>query len=86
MQALGDHLASAAHAPKIFHCPVGLMSAMKKGKKKTLLNKEFSTLSGLTQHVESGACSGGKQVLEEAMKIVSGKLKEMGFKEIKLLK
>ncbi|KAL8879911.1 MAG: hypothetical protein Q9192_008134 [Flavoplaca navasiana] len=86
MQALGDHLTSAAHAPKIYHCPVGLMSAIKKGKKKTSLNKEFSTLSGLTQHVESGACNRGKQVLEEAMKIVSGKLKELGFKEIKLLK
>ncbi|KAL8679327.1 MAG: hypothetical protein Q9186_004374 [Xanthomendoza sp. 1 TL-2023] len=86
MQALGDHLASPAHAPKIFHCPVDLVRTSKKGKQQKSSIEEFSTLSGLTQHVESGACKGGRKMLEQAMNIVQERLKALGFKEIKLLK
>ncbi|KAL8803204.1 MAG: hypothetical protein Q9182_003305 [Xanthomendoza sp. 2 TL-2023] len=86
VQALSNHITSAAHAPKAFHCPVNLMSAIKKGKQQKPSIKEFSTLSGLTQHVESGACKGGKNMLKGAMDIVQERLKAMGFKEIELLK
>ncbi|KAL8671397.1 MAG: hypothetical protein Q9168_004110 [Polycauliona sp. 1 TL-2023] len=85
MEALESHFDSPAHAPKVFHCPTNLTGSNKKGKRTEPLIKDFSTLSGLTQHVESGACDGGKQMLEEAMKFVSGMLKNLGFKEIKLL-
>ena len=88
-QALENHLASPAHAPKIFHCPVNLISSTKQGKQgkqgKSFI-KEFSTLSGLTQHVESGACDGGKKMVEEVMTFVQEKLGELGFEKIKLLK
>ncbi|KAL8770733.1 MAG: hypothetical protein Q9209_003600 [Squamulea sp. 1 TL-2023] len=86
MQALGNHLASPAHAPKIFHCPVDLVGSEKKGKQPEALIKEFSTLSGLTQHVESGACEGGRKKLEGAMGFVQERLKELGFKDVRLLK
>ncbi|KAL8997171.1 MAG: hypothetical protein Q9169_003498 [Polycauliona sp. 2 TL-2023] len=85
LQALENHFSSPAHAPKIFHCPIKITSSLKKVKQTTSMIKEFSTLSGLTQHVESGTCDGGKQMLEEAMDFVSEKLKGLGFKEIKLL-
>ncbi|KAL8776439.1 MAG: hypothetical protein Q9213_008273 [Squamulea squamosa] len=86
MQALENHLASPAHAPKIFHCPVNVMSSEKEEKQTEALIKEFSTLSGLTQHVESGACDGGRKMLEGAMEFVQEKLNELGFRDVKLLK
>ena len=47
---------SAAHAPKIFRCPNAHLPEVKSG----IARKEkfFSTLSGLSQHLESGACHG----------------------------
>ena len=86
MEAFESHLASPAHAPKIFHCPVNLTSSEKKGNQTEDVIKEFSTLSGLTQHVESGACKGGRQMLQGAMEFVQWKLRDLGFGEIKLLK
>ncbi|KAI4253995.1 MAG: hypothetical protein L6R42_007360 [Xanthoria sp. 1 TBL-2021] len=53
VNALGNHLASPAHAPKIFHCPINLTSSEERGKQTEEMIKDFSTLSGLTQHVES---------------------------------
>lgn len=85
VNALGNHLASPAHAPKIFHCPISLTSSEEKGKQTEEMIKDFSTLSGLTQHVESGACEGGRQMLEGAMEFVQERLKALGFKNIKLL-
>ncbi|KAI4280504.1 MAG: hypothetical protein L6R38_004413 [Xanthoria sp. 2 TBL-2021] len=85
VNALENHLASPAHAPKVFHCPVNLTSSEKKGKQTKEMIKDFSTLSGLTQHVESGVCEGGRQMLEGAMEFVQERLKALGFKNIKLL-
>ncbi|KAI4230059.1 MAG: hypothetical protein L6R36_000316 [Xanthoria steineri] len=85
MHALEDHITSPAHAPKIFHCPIDLSKLGKKGSQTEEMIKDFSTLSGLTQHVESGACEGGRQTLEGAMEFVEEKLKALGFKNIKLL-
>ncbi|KAI5788966.1 hypothetical protein DFH27DRAFT_614547 [Peziza echinospora] len=69
------HLMSAAHAPKIFHCPISILDAGKKDKHM----RSFSTLSGLTQHVESEACKGGKVAFEKVVRFVEGKLRELGF-------
>ncbi|CAL8579742.1 hypothetical protein XPA_005475 [Xanthoria parietina] len=85
VHALDDHLASPAHAPKIFHCPVDLSNLAKKGRQTEEMIKDFSTLSGMTQHIESGACEGGRQTLEGAMEFVQERLKALGFKNIKLL-
>jgi hypothetical protein len=47
--------------------------------------KHFSTLSGLTQHVESGAYVGEIVMLRKAVKYVGGKLKEAGWRGLRLL-
>lgn len=83
--AMQAHMASSAHSPRIFHCPLGIFPSVKgKGAEATM--KTFSTLSGLTQHIESGACRGGNRVLKEAIAMVEGKLRELGFGNVKLLK
>lgn len=56
LEAWRTHTLSAANAPKIFHCSIALLPVIKSG----IARKEkfFSTLSGLSQHLESGACHG----------------------------
>ena len=83
--ALQTHLASPKHAPKNFHCPTNLLSLNLDGGTEPLI-KNFSTLSGLTQHIESGACHGGDTTLKRAIEFVEKRLVEMGFQNIKLLK
>ncbi|MCJ1469089.1 hypothetical protein MMC07_007722 [Pseudocyphellaria aurata] len=88
-RALEMHLASPKHAPKAFHCPTNLFLspvAGKKGKSAAAVSKQFSTLSGLTQHLESGACKGGKAGLKAAVELLEKRLSEMGFKHQGLLK
>ncbi|KAF2723363.1 hypothetical protein K431DRAFT_292737 [Polychaeton citri CBS 116435] len=84
---LHQHLLSAAHAPKIFHCPVGLDTSKKaKGKEgKKCKSKDFSTLSGLTQHIEAGACKGGKSGFKTALKYVERELGALGFGGLRVL-
>lgn len=77
--ALKQHRASAAHAPRIFQCPVSLI----KDHGKANHRKSFSTLSGLAMHVESGAC--GTQTIRKVLTFVNEKLKAAGFREMKLL-
>lgn len=84
MSALHEHAASAKHDPKLFHCPVDLMPRGGGGSEKEV--KAFSTLGGLTQHVESEACKGGKKMLETAMEFVQERLRELGFEGVRLLK
>ncbi|RPB13031.1 hypothetical protein P167DRAFT_475025, partial [Morchella conica CCBAS932] len=48
--ALWQHMNSAAHAPLSYHCPLRLAVGGKG------IMKSFTTLSGMTQHLESGAC------------------------------
>lgn len=84
--ALEMHLASPKHAAKIFHCPSNLLAPTKTGKKADVLPARFSTLSGLTLHVESGACKGGKATLKAAIRLVEERLKDMGFQNPALLK
>ncbi|KAI5846560.1 hypothetical protein DFP73DRAFT_546263 [Morchella snyderi] len=77
--ALQQHMKSAAHAPLSYHCPVTLAV----GRKGVL--KSFTTFSGMTQHLESGACKGGKLTFVKAMNIVNRKLREHGLGEMKLI-
>lgn len=77
--ALLQHLNSVAHAPPVFHCPLTL-AAEGKGDM-----KEFTTLSGMTQHLESGACKGGKKTFMKAVLFVNEKLRELGFADMKLI-
>lgn len=71
------HMASAAHTPKMFHCPSILFSG-KPGKAHREM-KNFSTISGLVAHIESGVCHGGKAGLRTVMEHMEGRLEEMGM-------
>ena len=67
---------------KIYHCPTNLLDIANN----QIVTKSFTTLSGLTQHLESGACGDGKATLKAAMAIIEGKLVELGMGRIKLLR
>ncbi|KAF8465496.1 hypothetical protein BDZ91DRAFT_727505 [Kalaharituber pfeilii] len=88
-KALESHLGSAAHAPKIFHCPTSLINGYEdvlggaRRKKKNHFAM-FTTLSGLAQHLEAEACKGGRGTFEKVVQFVEARLKEMGL-EGKLL-
>jgi hypothetical protein len=91
--ALQQHLSSIVHAqvsmsfPLLapdeitFHCPRALMG---EGSKKKAV-KQFSTVSGLAQHLESGACNGGKKTLKRMVEYVQEEMKGLGFGGLKLL-
>ncbi|KAH8807179.1 hypothetical protein F5884DRAFT_788715 [Xylogone sp. PMI_703] len=63
-----------------FHCPQGLMGD---GNNKAI--KHFSAVSGLAQHLESGACHGGKETFLSVVEYVQREMENMGFGELKLL-
>ncbi|KAK0746928.1 hypothetical protein B0T18DRAFT_429795 [Schizothecium vesticola] len=67
-QSLQQHLKSPAHDAQIFHCPVSpLTFTGVEGQDKATV-KWFSTVSGMGQHVESGACvTGGPGFAFEAL-------------------
>ncbi|RAL67795.1 hypothetical protein DID88_008522 [Monilinia fructigena] len=83
VRAYQAHVNSAAHAPKIFHCPLSLIPKVKAlDLSKT---RSFSTLGGLTQHLESGKCEGGFEMYHKAITFVEEQLKLLGFSGLKLL-
>lgn len=47
--------------------------------------RKFSTLSGLTQHLESGRCIGGMEIYKKAIGFVEEQLEMLGFGGMKLL-
>jgi hypothetical protein len=49
------------------------------------MRKSFSTLSGLAQHLESGACEGGIATLHKAAEYIEDRLRGIGMKKVKLL-
>ncbi|KAJ8069836.1 hypothetical protein OCU04_000250 [Sclerotinia nivalis] len=87
--ALQQHLSSSIHNLSLplsvldeisFHCPRALM---REESKKAV--SQFSTMSGLAQHLESGACDEGKATLRRVVEYVQEEMKGMGFGELKLL-
>jgi hypothetical protein len=92
-RALQQHMSSIVHTRVLssfpvsisdeikFHCPRALM--VEGNKKKAV--KQFSTVSGLAQHLESGACNGGKKTLRRMIRYVQEEMKGMGFGGLKLL-
>lgn len=75
-QALYQHLDSAAHAGLVYHCPVSLSPSISFSN----FRQSFTTLSGLAQHLESGACKDGLTMLRVTARYVEDRLKEMGWK------
>ena len=47
--------------------------------------KQFSTVSGLAQHLESGACDGGKGTFRRVVEYVQDEMEGMGFGGLKLV-
>ena len=45
----------------------------------------FSTLGGLTQHLESGWCEGGLELYSTAISFVEEQMKRLGFGDFMLL-
>lgn len=93
LSALQQHLSSSVHAQVSmslpfpvpneisFHCPRALMG---RGGEKNAV-RQFSTVSGLAQHLESGACDGGKGTFRRVVEYVQEEMKGMGFGGLKLL-
>lgn len=79
--ALKQHELSPAHAPKMFHCPIGLFDA----KSQKMNEKKFSTLSGLAMHVESGACGKGRDTFRQVLNFVNERLQDFGLHKIGML-
>ena len=68
--------------PTLFHCPTALVDSTPHSERP----KTFSTLSGLAQHIESGACGEGLATLKKAMDFVQEHLDKIGLGSIRLLK
>jgi len=83
LRAYQAHVNSAAHAPKIFHCPLSLMPKVKLEDITKI--RRFSTLGGLTQHLESGRCEGRLELYSKAISFVEEQLKLLGFSGFMLL-
>lgn len=47
--------------------------------------KKFKTLSGLTAHIEVGACAGGKGAFRAVIEFVNEKLRGFGFGSMDLI-
>ncbi|KAF8847347.1 hypothetical protein BDZ45DRAFT_755004 [Acephala macrosclerotiorum] len=77
VRAYQAHVNSAAHAPKIFHCPLSFMPKLKPEDISKI--RRFSSLGGLTQHLESGRCEGGLEIYSKAISFVEEQLKLLGF-------
>ncbi|CZR61834.1 uncharacterized protein PAC_11731 [Phialocephala subalpina] len=77
VRAYQEHVNSAAHSPKIFHCPLSFMPKVTPEDKSKI--RRFSSLGGLTQHLESGRCEGGLEMYSKAISFVEEQLKLLGF-------
>jgi hypothetical protein len=77
MLAKDQHLASPKHAPKIYHCPVALGGGEPEVR--------FSTFSGMLQHVEAGACKGGKETFNRLVKFTL-RASGLGIGKVKLIR
>ena len=80
-------LSPIAHMPKIYHCPdpesLGIApgTSVQGGKQE----KSFIKLSALAQHVESGACQGGRSMFKAVVEFINEKLADMGLGDKKII-
>jgi len=76
IHSLRAHMSSIAHEPKIYNCPVSLLAHLRGKRHKS---RQFSTLSGLTMHLENEACKGGMAGFKLAVEFMRQKFKDLGF-------
>jgi hypothetical protein len=83
--ALQQHIDSPFHSAKVYHCPkkLSLNCSGKNGEKEQV--KYFSTLASLCQHLETGACKGGKQAFLQCVDLIQGRLDQLGFRGMRVL-
>ena len=74
-------LSSHEPTPTLFHCPTALVNPLPHSERP----RSFATLSGLAQHIESGACGEGLTTLKKAMEFVQERFEKMGFGSVRLL-
>lgn len=75
--ALQQHLQSPAHAEKLFFCPTALLDVL--GNKGGPLGDTFTTVSGLSQHLESGACRGGSATFRKVASYLEVRLRALNI-------
>ena len=76
------NLSSHELTPTLFHCPTAIVNSTPHSERP----RTFTTLSGLAQHIESGACGDGLATLKKAMEFVQERLEKMGLGSIRLLR
>lgn len=79
--SLVKHLESTAHAKELYHCPTGL--ALPAGRHST---KSFKTMSGILQHLEAGACVGGRAALDQIFGLLQTKIAQVTGTNVRLLR
>jgi hypothetical protein len=77
-----DHINSPVHMTPQFRCPPAMVLGLSTGKKQ----KTFKTLSGLAQHIETGSCNGGMDLLKRLAGVFEQKVKVATGRNVKLLK
>ena len=87
LAALRKHMLSPIpHIPKIYHCPdpelLGIVPSEGPRRKR---QKNFATISALAQHVESGACQGGRSMFQAMVGFVNEKLVDVGMGDMKMI-
>ncbi|KAK0702787.1 hypothetical protein B0H67DRAFT_595103 [Lasiosphaeris hirsuta] len=78
-QSLQQHLQSPAHDARIFHCPVSTPAVTETGRQVKPMVKWFSTVSGMGQHVESGACAKGGPGFGNVLRNLETRVREVGL-------
>lgn len=63
---LRQHMNSAVHGPKIFHCPPGSPDATPAHQQ----DRTFKSASALVQHIENESCNGGIEALKTIVEVL----------------
>ena len=86
MHSLQQHMYSPVHRPKVYHCPDSFSNAsLGQRRYSDNYSSNFSTLSGLCQHLESGSCQDGEQVFFRWIDLVHGHLEQLGHGKMQLV-
>lgn len=75
-KALEQNIESAAHSEAFVFCPVALSGS---GHWKLSTVRQFTTLGGLAQHIESGACGGSSASFWKIVQYIEMRFKDMGM-------
>jgi hypothetical protein len=83
--SVASHLASPVHSMPIYHCPKEFLAELGMKMDKHGLERTFTTLSGLAQHIQAGACAADEGAWEKVVKFLEEKLCGLGLDGVRLL-